>query len=90
MKIQGENFIVYYEPKTLSDKNRAVIIVSVKVSKKAVVRNRIKRQVREIIRNYKKSIFSATGLRIIVLPRALDSKFDEMKQDLEDIFKKIL
>ena len=90
MKIQGQGLIVYYEPRSSPIKNKVRIVVGVKVSKKAVGRNRIRRQIKEIIRHYEKhGNFLAGGLRVVALPQILGGKFSEIKQDLEDVLNKI-
>jgi ribonuclease P protein component len=66
---------------------RIGIAVGLKFSKKAVVRNRAKRQIREIAREELKSI--KNGLDIVVMIRKGEKeKLDT--RELSDMFKKIL
>jgi len=52
----------------------------------AVVRNRLKRQVRAIIREF--NIIDNVDIFIIVRNKILNLSFQEMKKQLEDLFKK--
>ncbi len=67
-----------------SKNNRFTTVVSLKVSKKAVKRNKIKRQIREII----KGIELAPGFDFVVIakPQICERSFQEIKQDLNEIF----
>ncbi len=69
-------------------KNRYGIVVSLKVDKKAVVRNKIRRQIREIIRLNNKNI--KQGFDIMILTRSLikDLKYKEIEEKLLNLFKK--
>jgi len=58
---------------------RLGILISTKVSKKAVVRNRIKRQFREIIQQELPRLKKGHDLIIIVLPRIVTEKSLEIK-----------
>jgi ribonuclease P protein component len=60
--------------------SRLGILVSTKVSKKAVIRNRVKRQIRAIIRGEWSKIKDGKDLVIIVFPQILDKKFEEIKE----------
>ena len=71
------------------EKSRFAVVASVKLSKKAVDRNKLKRQLREIIRKeilpkvkpgYDGIISTRTGL--------LDLSFDELRAKAEQVFKK--
>jgi len=62
--------------------SRLGVLVSTKVSKKAVVRNRIKRQIRAIIRGEWAAMKSGKDLVIIVFPQILDKKFIEIKDTI--------
>jgi len=69
--------------------NRFGIMISTKVSKKAVIRNRYKRQLREIIKN--ELILMKTGydLVLIVFPLILDKNYQELEDLVRNGFKKL-
>lgn len=69
--------------KNESELNRFGIIISTKVSKKAVIRNRFKRQLREIIKKEMINLKKGYDLVIIVFPLILDKNY----QELEDLVK---
>ena len=83
-----EKFLVLKINKNNLDNNRFGFIVSKKISKKAVIRNKIKRWLREIVRkginNYQKG-FDAV---VIALPGIELKNFGEVSQALERILKK--
>lgn len=64
--------------------NRFGIVVSTKISKKAVVRNKIKRRIREIIRQINIKI----GFDIVIVAKQeiIDKNYQEIKNDLEGLF----
>ncbi|MEA1962779.1 MAG: ribonuclease P protein component [Patescibacteria group bacterium] len=65
------------------------IIVSSKISKKAVIRNKIKRRIRNIIaKNYAGSA-NAKDVIIISLPKILGKKYNEIERSLGAHFKKL-
>ena len=65
------------------------IIVSSKVSKKAVIRNKIKRRIRNIIaKNYINNA-DAKDVIIISLPKILGKKYNEIEKSLGAHFKKL-
>jgi len=59
-------------------------VVSLKVSKKAVIRNKIKRRLREIIRQTE--LKQGFDFVIIAKPLIVNQNFQEIKQDLNEIF----
>jgi ribonuclease P protein component len=59
------------------------LLVGLKVSKKAVVRNKIRRQIREIIKSNLDNLESNKNLVIIIFPLILDKNFQEIKDSLE-------
>ncbi|MBX4181451.1 ribonuclease P protein component [Candidatus Parcubacteria bacterium] len=63
-----------------------IISVSKKVSKKAVVRNTIKRRIRAILKEFKPSLKAAKYL-LIVKPGAELVKGPELKSELGTLFK---
>ncbi len=68
---------------------RVGFVVSKKVSKKAVVRNKIKRQLREIVRLKVKDFKKGFDIVVFVKPGNLVSDFKEIKSTTETLFKKM-
>jgi ribonuclease P protein component len=84
--ISGKYCIIYHKP----EKERKLgIIVSKKVSKKAVERNHIKRWFREIYRNNKDELPKGVHLIIISKPTAIKGSFNEVCKDVLRAFSKI-
>lgn len=71
------------------DLSRFGFIISNKVSKKATTRNRIKRQLREIIRLKLKEIRGGYDFLIIAKPEILKKTYSEMDKSLLTIFQKL-
>lgn len=69
--------------------NRFGIVISSKVSKKAIVRNRLKRQIRRAVRELDKELKSGFDLVIMALPGFLDQKYKIVVSELEKIFTKL-
>lgn len=73
------------------DNNLAVsrlgILISTKVSKKAVIRNHFKRQIREIVGSELSKLKNGKDLVIVVFPQILDKNFEEIKTFLKKSFK---
>ena len=67
--------------------NRFGIIVSKKVSKKAVVRNKIKRQIRSIIRKIK--IKQGYNCLIIALPKIESADFKTIEKSMINNFQRL-
>lgn len=65
------------------------ISISQKVSKKAVVRNRIKRQIKSAIRHLLPQIQSGWLLVIIVRPSAIQCDYWQFLRELEQMLRKI-
>lgn len=63
------------------------ISISKKVSKKAVVRNRIKRQIKGAIRAMLTEIAPGWRVIIVVKPRAVECKYEHYLRELEELFK---
>lgn len=64
-------------------------LVGLKVNKKAVVRNKIKRQLREISFQELKEIKNGTDIVIIALPAILKADFEIIKKDLKLAIKRL-
>jgi ribonuclease P protein component len=69
--------------------NRYGIIISTKVSKKSVERNKLKRQIRAILKELDKQLVSGYDMAIVVLPTALNQDFFSLKDELAKIFSKL-
>ena len=65
------------------------ISISKKVSKRAVVRNRIKRQLRAIIRDRLPSISPGWQVVIVVRPSAVECDFADFLRELDYLLKKL-
>jgi len=62
---------------------RAAIVVSTKVSKKAVVRNRFKRLLRQVIKNNLSSLHPSYDLLILTKPSIINISFSQINKDLK-------
>ena len=71
------------------NKNRFGIIVSTKVSKKAVERNKIKRQIKEILKKESKKIKKKNDCIIITRPAILNKEYKEITEAIKKSFKKL-
>lgn len=65
------------------------ILVGLKVSKKAVIRNKARRQIRSILGQELPSLKTGKDVIIIVLPPILDKNFKEIKEILISGLKKL-
>ena len=63
------------------------ISISKKVSKKAVVRNRIKRQIKGAIRANLQAIAPGWKVVIVVKPKAIECKYEHFLRELEELLK---
>jgi ribonuclease P protein component len=68
--------------------SRFAIVVSTKVSKKAVVRNKIKRRLREVLRLEKDYLKTGYDLVLIALPTIVDVKQLELKGEIVKILQR--
>lgn len=68
---------------------RLGILVSTKVSKKAVIRNKLKRQIREIIQKELPNLKTGKDLVIIVFSEILDKDFVEIKEMIVGALRKL-
>ena len=63
------------------------ISIGKKVSKKAVVRNQIKRQIKGIVRTKLSEIAPGWKIVIIVKPKAIECKYEHFLRELEQLLK---
>jgi ribonuclease P protein component len=69
--------------------NRFGILISTKISKKAVIRNLYKRQLRTIIKNELSSLKSGYDVVLIVFPLILEKSYPELTEFLKIGFKRL-
>ncbi len=67
---------------------RVGLIISKKISKKAVVRNKIKRRIYNLIRKKLSEIKSGFDLLIITKPEIKEKKFFEINEIIDRVLKK--
>lgn len=90
MKFNRELFDIYFFPAESPADSRVDIAVGLKVSKKAVVRNRLKRQIKEILRKYTKiGSFEGKYIKVAARPPIKGKSFSYIKEDLEAVLDKI-
>lgn len=65
------------------------IMVSLKVSKKAVIRNKVKRQIRSVISKELPALKTNKDVVIITFPLILDKKFKEIELVLKNGLEKL-
>ena len=78
LKIRGNNL----------KQSRFGFVISKKVSKKAVVRNKIKRTLREVVRTNLPGIKKNNDVVMIVLPGFEKNNFQEVKKIINGLFRK--
>jgi len=71
------------------NKNRFGILISSKVSKKAVIRNKYRRLLREIIKKELPKFLIGKDLIIVVFSQILDKKNQEIEKELREGFKNL-
>lgn len=86
-KVFGKYFIIRYLP-NLEKNSRFSVIVSNKISKKATVRNKIKRRVREIIRKNLDKFVQNYDMIITVMSPVTELDFAGTRAELESGLRK--
>jgi len=67
--------------------NRFGFVVSLRISKRAVIRNRIRRQLREATRRNLSNIKHGFDVLIIAKPEIINKKYQEIRNELEYLFQ---
>jgi len=82
------SFLFLKVRKTDSDQKRFGFVVSQKVSKKAVVRNKTKRRLREAVREVFPQVISGIDVILVAKPKITDKEFCEIEEAVEFLFRK--
>lgn len=69
--------------------SRLAIIISAKISKKAVIRNKIRRRLKEITRKRLEKSSVGYDLVLIALPPIVDKDFNELRDAVTDGFERL-
>jgi len=83
-----EGFLILKTAKNNLNKSRFGFIVSQKISKKAVLRNKIKRRLRAIVGKELKTIKTGTDNLVVALPGLEKKDFSSTKETLNNLIKK--
>jgi len=70
------------------DETRVAVIVGKRISKKAVVRNRIRRRIREIVRHNLDDMAKGYDVALLVQDRAVDMPVDELRKHIGRVLNK--
>lgn len=87
--VRGQHISLKYSRRAGDKPYRAAVVVSRKVSKSAVVRNRIRRRIFEIVREYAENIPSGTDMVFTVFSdQVAELKAGKLKQSVLQLLKK--
>lgn len=82
--VRGAWFSVRYAENTKRSNYRAAVVVSKKVSKSAVVRNRIRRRVYEALRGFEDDIVRPYDIVLTIFSETVkDTKFEDLQKQLK-------
>lgn len=84
--VAGQNIILYYMP-GLKNKNRLGITISKKLGH-AVIRNRVKRQIKEAYRLLEVRFITGFDIVIVARKAILNSNFHKIEHELQQLAKK--
>ncbi len=83
----NHQFVLYYKPSKEAEPFRFGVSASKKVGN-AVVRNRIRRRVKEVVRHMEEKVSARVDIVLIVRKPAIDLAPDELKRSLLHVFKR--
>ncbi|MBT3412618.1 MAG: ribonuclease P protein component [Candidatus Jacksonbacteria bacterium] len=81
-------FVVYSALNTEAE-SRATVIVSNKISKKAVVRNKIKRRLRDVLKENKSQFKKNIDVVVVAKNTVVEAEYKDIKQTLSFALKKL-
>ncbi|MCJ7804290.1 ribonuclease P protein component [Patescibacteria group bacterium] len=86
---QGKFFGLLLSPGNLNnDTSRFAVIVSNKIDKRAVKRNKIRRLINEVLKSLWPKIKTGVEGVFLVKKTATEATFEEIKNEIEKLFKK--
>jgi ribonuclease P protein component len=85
-KVTGEYVTIFFK---FGKSKKAAFIVSKKIDKRAVVRNKIKRWLREIYRNRKINLHSNVEMLIVAKHNILNTEYTLLNEEIEKLFNNI-
>jgi len=85
----SDDFLVFRTVKNFSEKSRFGFVVGKNVSKKANIRNKIKRRMRELVRKKMKEIKSGIDGVFIARPGLETKSFKDLEGSIDRIFIKL-
>ncbi len=83
-----EDFLIFRFASGKTENTRLGIVVSQKVSKKATVRNKIKRRIRAVVKPLIPEIKKNTDMVLLVLPGLETKDFLEIEKIIKNLFRK--
>jgi len=83
-----EGFLILKALPNNSNQNRFAFIVSQKLSKKANLRNKVKRRLRELVRLKENKIKKGQDIVIIAVPGLEKKDFWEIEETIDKLFEK--
>ncbi|HCC22616.1 TPA: ribonuclease P protein component [Candidatus Falkowbacteria bacterium] len=86
--VSSNNFVIKTKL-VKSGSNRIGFIINTKVDKRATVRNRVKRQVREIFFNNLKQFNRKVDVLVVIQPAAKNLTFKQIEDDVVGMLRKI-
>lgn len=87
-KVSRGDFLIIREAKNSLGITRCGFVVSNKISKKAVVRNKIRRRLRDIVRKKIQDFETSKDVVIAALPGLEKKDFSETRESTEALLKK--
>ena len=87
---RSPHFTVIVLPRSIAGEDRVVsqfgVTISQKVSKRAVIRNRLKRQITAAIQQLLPQVASSHWVVIVVRPSAVECTYGQFLQELRQLF----
>ncbi|MEK7502258.1 MAG: ribonuclease P protein component [Patescibacteria group bacterium] len=85
----SSNFFLIKIAENKTEYKRFAVVVSKRIDKRAVIRNKIKRQIRRCIEENKNDLPSGKDILMIVRPKIKDRQIEEICESVKKLFKKI-